>query len=92
MIEFPKNKQFKNKIRKEKLQVAIKMLEYFSGEGKDFHIIVDRESALTLFDETTEQKLRQYLILTTTDFEDSKNFKINNTNSDLYIIQGNEFD
>jgi len=93
VIQFPKNKEYESRKRDEKLSAAIKMLEYFVSEGKEFNIVVDKETALTLFEESTSnQKIQDYVVLTTSDRENSQKFKVNINNSNLYFIQGTEFD
>jgi len=88
VIEFPKNRNVENKLRDDKLEVAIKFLKYLVGEGADFHIIIDRNAALELFEDNA--KLKDYLIMTT-DFEKARHIKLD-TNYKIYKIEGNEFD
>ena len=90
VIEFPKNRQYENKIRNEKLNVAIKILELLNSEGCDFRIVINKNAALEIFDLEDYQK--EYLILTTSSFEKDRHFKADATNAELHAIQGNEVD
>jgi hypothetical protein len=89
VIEFPKNRHVEKIKRNEKLQVAIKMLEYLVDEGADFHIIINKEDALKLFDDNG--RFREYLIITN-DLDKGKRLKTDSKNSMVYEIDGNEFD
>ena len=87
VIEFPKNRNVENKLRSEKLDIAIKFLKYLVDESVDFHIIIDRNAALELFEDNA--KLKDYLIMTT-DFEKARHIELD-TNYSIYKIKGNEF-
>ena len=89
VINFPKNKQYENKLKNNKLEVAISMLEYCNRENIDFSIIIDNKTALDLFDETEEQQIKDYLIITTS-FKKNKQLKIDKSNASLYELRGDE--
>lgn len=91
VIEFPKNKHVENIRRREKYQVAIKLLEILVDEGAEYHIVIDKEDALKIFD--ANEKLREYLIMTS-DIEKAKILRLLRLeeNASIYQIDGNEFD
>lgn len=68
VIEFPKSKieEKEERERKDKLEVAYKMLDYLIDCGADFNIIVDIEKANELFEISESQmKKFQYISLST---------------------------
>ena len=87
IIEFSNNKKNEEKIRNAKLEVAIKMLEIFTGEGMDFHIIVSPKSKL--FTSDVGKDLKEYMLLTINEYTGNK-LEINSLNTGLYTITGNE--
>mgnify|MGYP000903907167 CR=1 FL=1 len=46
VIEFPKNKEIAEKLKNNKLDVAIGILELLSEEGSDYHILVSKEAPI----------------------------------------------
>lgn len=89
VIEFSKNRYVENIKKSERLDVAIKFLEYLVDEGADFHIVINKEAALKLF-EDNDGKLREYLIMTS-NLEKARNIKIDK-NACVYVIEGDELD
>ena len=92
VIQFPKTKieEKENRERKDKFEVAKKFIELLVYEGIDFHIVIDKESALEVLEDAN---YRDYLIITT-DTEKAKKmqFKLTQTrNSNLLPIKGDEF-
>ena len=88
VIQFPKNRQYENKIRNEKLEVAIRILEVLVAGDADFHIVIDSESALKIFEDNNDKSI-EYLLLSTNE-EKGKNVKINGDNTVMYEITGDE--
>lgn len=88
VIEFPKNRHIEIIRRDEKLQVAIKVLEFLVDEGADFHIVINKEDSLKLFEDNG--KLREFLIMTS-DADKGQGLRIESKNSTVYEIDGNEF-
>jgi C4-type Zn-finger protein len=89
VIQFPQRKIEEKEFRerKDKLEVAYKMLDYLIERGHDFHIIISDEAADELFN---RKKKFEYSILTS-NFEKIKNVNIYNKNASYYPIEGDEF-
>lgn len=90
VIQFPNNKKYENKIYNKKIDAALQIIGLLADRGCDFRIVIDKNSASEIFD--WKEKIEGNFILTTSDFEHDKHFKADATNSELYIIQGDEFD
>lgn len=93
VIEFPKNRNVIEMERQNKLNVIQTILELIIQEGNDFHIVIDKKSALEIF-EDSDNKLKDYFILTT-NFEEAQKMKLKMTHTRNSIIQkiiGNELD
>jgi len=89
VIEFPKNKNIENQLRYDKLQVAIEWLKYLHGKEVDFSILLDKHSAMELFDAKTE-KIKDFIIISA-DIQKVKSYNLN-FNYNLYEIKGTELD
>jgi len=87
VIQFPKNKIKENRDRIDKLEVAYKVLKYLVEEGKEFHIVVTKESAEELF-EIPSSKYNYVTI--TSSLGEADNIKLHN-NTFFYPILGDEF-
>ena len=55
IIEFPKNKEFKNKEIQDKVYVATELLKRIIEHGHEFNITVTRDAALEVFEERDEE-------------------------------------
>lgn len=89
VIKFPQKKLEEKAFRerKDKLEVAYKMLSCFIEKGYDFHIIIDGEAADLMFN---REKQFPYSILTS-NLEQIKNANIYNKDTTYYPIKGDEF-
>lgn len=91
VIEFPqrkvKEKEFRE--RKDKLEVAYKMLECLVGYGAEFAIIIETEKANRLLEINEKQFNRYKYVTLTSDHELYKDIDIKN--SMFYEIKGDEF-
>jgi hypothetical protein len=88
IIEFPKNIIENNK-RDSKFKVAFKLLKTLVDNGADFHIVVDKKDSLLLFNEE-DFGSREYIILTS-NLEKAKELSLENKNSCIFPIKGDEF-
>lgn len=87
IIEFPKNKEFKNKQMQDKFNVATELLRYMIEQGHDFNITVTRDAALVVFDEK-DKKIKDLLVMSTSkDFERNLKYK----DKCYFYITGEEF-
>lgn len=91
VIPFSQRKMEEKKFRerKDKLEVAYKMLECLIGYGADFHIVITKESTSELFDFPKEYNKYQYATLTS-NLNEAKNIKLKD-NTMFYPIEGDEF-
>lgn len=87
IIEFPKNKEFKNKQMQDKFYVATELLRQIIEQGHEFNITVTKNAALEIFDDD-EGKIKDLLVIST-----SKDFERNNKYKDkcYFYIKGDEF-
>lgn len=93
VIQFPKNRQVVEIERQDKLEVIQKILKLIIEEGNDFHVLIDKKTALEIYEDPTNG-LKDYLILTT-NFEEAQKMKLKMTqtrNSRIQKITGNELD
>ena len=87
IIEFPKNKEFKNKEIQDKFYVATELLKRIIEHGHEFNITVTRDAALEVFEEH-DQKIKDLLVISTSkEFERSLRYK----EKSYYYVKGNEF-
>lgn len=87
VIEFPKNKAFKNKELLDKFYVATELLKIIVEQGHDFNITITRDAALEIL-EVDEEKLRDLVVISTSkDFER----KIKNQHKNYFYVKGDEF-
>lgn len=89
VIEFPKNRQVENQLRHKKLEVAMKLLEAIIDDGAEYHIVINREDTLKLFEYSS--KIGDYLIMTS-DVETAKKIKIDNKKCCVFEIKGDEIE
>lgn len=87
VIQFPKNKLKENKERLNKLEVAYKLLKCLVEDGADFHIVVTKESAETLYNFPTGEY--KYATITS-DLEEAQKIRLND-NTFFYPVKGDEF-
>ena len=92
VIQFPQKKveEKENRERKDKFEVAKKFIELLAYEGIDFHIVIDKESALKVME---DDNFKDYIIVTT-NFEEAKKMQLKMTqmgNSVCAAIRGDEF-
>jgi len=92
VIQFPKNRQVEHKIRNQKLDVAIRMLEYLVDIGADFHIVVDVEHGSELFTPKQEWRPDTQHVILSSNKEKVLKLNVNNLNSSYYCLEGNELD
>ncbi|MCE9677474.1 hypothetical protein LPC27_16960 [Paraclostridium bifermentans] len=87
VIEFPKNKAFKNKELLDKFYVATELLKIIVEQGHDFNITITRDAALEIL-EVDEEKLRDLVVIST-----SKDFEreIKNKRKNYFYVKGDEF-
>lgn len=87
VIEFPKNKAFKNKELLDKFYVATELLKIIVEQGHDFNITITRDAALEIL-EVDEEKLRDLVVIST-----SKDFEreIKNQRKNYFYVKGDEF-
>lgn len=93
IISFPKNKQILEIERQRKLKVAFELLEWISQENADFHIVVDKNVGLNMF-QNSPNDLKDYIILTTNP-DEARKMQLRLTqmrNSEIYTIKGDELD
>lgn len=87
IIEFPKNKEFKNKEIQDKFYVATELLKRIIEHGHEFNITVTRDAALEVFEEH-DQEIRDLLVISTSkEFERNLRYK----DKSYFYVQGNEF-
>ncbi|MDI6919139.1 hypothetical protein NVT68_005795 [Clostridium botulinum] len=84
VIEFPKNKMVKDKMKKYKLETAIMMLEALVDY--DFTIIVNPKAAENIFNLPKNKLIENFII--TTDINKAEKLEIKN--SCYYQLTGNE--
>lgn len=88
VIEFPKNKDFKNKEMENKFYVATKLLKIIIEHGHDFNITVTREAALEIVNEQSKNKLKDLLVISTSkEFERESKYK----SKSYFFVNGDEF-
>ena len=87
IIEFPKNKDFKNKEMQDKFYVAMELLKRIVDHGHDFNITVTRDAALEVFDEKDKEIKDLLVISTSKDFERENKYK----NKCYFYVTGDEF-
>ena len=85
IIEFPKNKLVNEKLLKDKLEVAYKILDYLTDYGADFQILIESDSARNLFN---EEDLNREFVTLTSNLEKSQKLKVSTC---VYPIKGDEF-
>ena len=92
VIQFPQKKieEKGNRERHDKTEVAKKFLDLLADEEIDFHIIIDKQSALKVME---DDNFKDYVIITT-NFEEAKKMRLKLTqmrNSVCAVIRGDEF-
>lgn len=86
IIEFPKNKEFKNKEIQDKFYIAAELLKRIIEHGHEFNITVTRDTALEVFKEH-DQKIKDLLVISTSkEFERNLRYK----EKSYYYVKGNE--
>ena len=87
IIEFPRNKEFKNKEIQDKFYVATELLKRIIEHGHEFNITVTRDAALEVFEER-DKKIKDLLVISTSkEFEESIRCK----GKSYFYIKGDEF-
>lgn len=87
IIEFPSNKEFKNKEMQDKFYVATELLRRIIEHGHEFNITVTRDAALEVFEER-DKKIKDLLVISTSkEFEENIRCK----GKSYFYIKGNEF-
>lgn len=88
VIEFPKNKDFKNKEILEKFYVATELLKIIVEQGHDFNITITRDAALEIFDEPKDRKIKDLLVISSNkEFEREIKYK----SKCIFYVNGDEF-
>lgn len=87
IIEFPKNKEMKNKQMLDKFHVATELLKNVAEKGYDFNITITRDAALEIF-EVDKEKLKDIVVISTSkDFEREIKYQSKN----YFYVKGDEF-
>lgn len=87
IVEFPKNKAFKNKEMIDKLYVATELLKIMVEQGHEFSIMVNRNAALEVFEEKNGNTIDLLVISTSKEFEEG----CRNKNKCYFFVEGDEF-
>ena len=87
IIEFPKNKELKNKEIQDKFYVATELLKRIIEHGHGFNITVTRDAALEVFEERDEEIGDLLVISTSKEFERNLRYK----DKSYFYIKGDEF-
>jgi hypothetical protein len=88
VIEFPKNKDFKNKEMENKFYVATELLKEIIKHGHEFNITVTRDAASEILKEQSKNKLKDLLVISTSEeFERESKYK----SKSYFFINGDEF-
>lgn len=87
IIEFPKNKEFRNKEMQDKFYVATELLKRIIEHGHEFNITVTREAASEVF-EGENGEIKDLLVISTSkDFEREIKYK----DKCYFYVTGDEF-
>lgn len=87
IVEFPKNKEIKNKQMLDKFYVATELLKKIVEQGHEFSITVNRNGALEVFEEKNGNTIDLLVISTSKEFEAG----CRNKNKCYFFVEGDEF-
>lgn len=88
IVEFPKNKEMKNKQMLDKFSVATELLKIIVEQGYDFNITITRDAALEIFDEPKDREIKDLLVISSNkEFEREIKYK----SKCIFYVNGDEF-
>lgn len=88
VIEFPKNREIKQKTLKDKQKVAELLIDFLTDEECDFHIVISRKSAEKLFE---MDGYKGDKVILTSNHKEAKQILPELKKGIFYLLTGDEF-